>query len=113
MVLVLAWATLVFADLKPTHYPDYRRSAVQTAQSAYDATRSGWLAGREALAGRAFSTFTTAAFDDASKALAGAVGQFAAEAPPDDRSRQLRDELSRLLAADVTLLQDASSASDD
>src|SRR3954465_6673047 len=109
-VLVLAWAALVFADLKPVHYPDYHRTAVQVADAAYNGARTGWLAGTEKLAGRTFDPFTEAAFDDATKAVAGAADQFAAEAPPNAPSRRLRDELSPLLSATVRLLHDASTA---
>jgi hypothetical protein len=94
-LLLLVWATLVFADLKPAHYPDYRRAVVQVAESAHDAARTGWLAGTEALSGHVFATFTSTAFDDATKALAGASDRFASEAPPDARSRRLRDHSAR------------------
>lgn len=113
VLLVLAWAALAFADLKPAHYPAYRRTAVQVAESAYDAARTGWLAGTEVLSGQAFPTFASTAFDDATKALAGANAQFASEAPPNAPSRRLRDQLGPLLAAAVVLLGDASAAEDD
>jgi phage gp29-like protein len=83
------------------------------AESAHDAARTGWLVGNEVLSGKAFPTFASTAFDDATKALAGASDQFASEAPPNAASRQLRDQLSPLLTTEVTVLADASAATDD
>jgi hypothetical protein len=107
------WGLLVFAVVKPVSPTDYQRNVLQVAMSAYDASRTGWLTGRQVLAGQLFAPFARTAFDDAAKALSGATKQFGSEAPPGAASRQLRDALAPLLDRAVRELGDASSASDD
>jgi hypothetical protein len=111
--LLLLWAGLAYDVTRPTDYSAYHRTVVQVAESAHDGVRTGWLIGREQLADRVFGTFVTVAFDDATKAVSGASKEFAAEAPPDEASTRLRDELSPLLESAVRLLADASEAADD
>jgi hypothetical protein len=107
------WGLLVFAVVKPVSPTDFRRNVLQVATSAYDASRTGWLAGRQVLAGQLFSPFAQTAFDDAAKTLSGATKQFGSESPPTAASRQLRDALAPLLDSAVRKLGDASSASED
>jgi acyl-CoA reductase-like NAD-dependent aldehyde dehydrogenase len=111
--LLLLWAGFAFDVTRPADQRDYRRTVVQVAESTHDGVRTGWLIGREQLAGRVFGTYVTATFDDAEKAVAGASKQFAAEAPPDKVSTRLRDELSPLVQSATRLLGDASEAADD
>jgi hypothetical protein len=111
--VVAVWGLVVFAVVKPASPTDYRRNVLQVAESAYNASRTGWLAGRQVLAGQVFPPFAEAAFDDAAKALSGAAKQFASESPPGAASRQLRDALAPLLDRAVRELGDASSANDD
>ena len=86
---------------------------MQVAEATHDGVRTGWLTGREELAGRLFGGYPTVAFDDSSKAVAGAGKQFAEQPPPDGPSTRLRDELSPLLRRAVPLLGDAAQAVDD
>jgi acyl-CoA reductase-like NAD-dependent aldehyde dehydrogenase len=111
--VLLLWAGFAYDVTRPTDRREYHRTAVQVAESAHDGVRTGWLIGREQLAGRVFGTYVTATFDDAEKAVAGASKQFAAEAPPDEASTRLRDQLSPLLHSAVQLLADASEPADD
>lgn len=112
-LLTAVWALLVFAVVKPVTAADYRRNVLQVAASVHDAARTGWLAGRQVLAGQTLPPFAQTAFDDAGKALAGAMKQFASEAPPGAASRQLRDELAPLLDGVLHALGDATDANDD
>ena len=112
-LLTAIWALLVFAVVKPVTAADYRRNLVQVAESAHDAARTGWLAGRQVLARQTFPPFAQTAFDDAGKALAGEMKQFGSEAPPGAASRQLRDELVPLLDGVLHGLGDATDANDD
>jgi hypothetical protein len=111
--LGLLWAELAYSVRLPSDFNDYRRTVVQVAEAAYNATRTGWLTGRQKLAGQVFDTFAVAAFDDASKALAGASKQFAEQGPPDERSARLRDELNPLVQDAVRWLGSAAQAEDD
>jgi acyl-CoA reductase-like NAD-dependent aldehyde dehydrogenase len=113
VALVLLWAGLAYDLSRPSDQSTYHRAVVQVAESAHDGVRTGWLVGREELSGRVFGTFVTATFDDAEKAVAGASKQFAGEAPPDEASTRLRDQLSPMLQSAARLLGDASQASDD
>jgi hypothetical protein len=109
----LMWVGVAYQASRPPDYDAYHRTATQVARAAHDAVRTGWLTGRQELAGKVFPTYATVAFDDAAKALAGAQKTFASEAPPDGTARALRDELAPLLAAATTLLGDAAGAADD
>jgi acyl-CoA reductase-like NAD-dependent aldehyde dehydrogenase len=111
--VLLLWAGFAYDVTRPADQRDYHRTVVQVAESAHDGVRTGWLVGREQLAGRVFGTFVTTTFDDAEKAVAGASKQFASEAPPDEASTRLRDELSPLLQSAINLLADASEPTDD
>jgi len=111
--VLLLWAGFAYDVTRPADRRDYHRTAVQVAESAHDGVRTGWLIGREQLADRVFGTFVTSTFDDAEKAVAGASKQFASEAPPDEASTRLRDQLNPLLRDAARLLGDASEAADD
>src|SRR6266542_426053 len=107
VALGLLWGEVAYSCSRPPDSEDYHRTVVQVADSAHNATRTGWLTGRQELAGQVFDTFASAAFDDATKALAGASKQFAEQGPPDERSAALRDELSPLVEDAVRWLGSA------
>jgi hypothetical protein len=111
--LVVLWAGFAYTVSRPTRPDGYRRVVVQVAETAHDAARTGWLAGRQELAGQVVAPFAATAFDDATRAAAGASKQFAEEAPPDEESRRLRDELGPLVLGVVVRLADAAQAADD
>ncbi|SRR6266487_79048 len=111
--LALLWAGFAVTSVRPPRYDGYLRSAVQVAEAAHNATRTGWLTGRQVLAGQVFPPFAETAFDDATRALGGAQKQFAEAAPPDERSKRLRDELASLLQRAGQLLSDAAQAPGD
>jgi hypothetical protein len=109
----LLWLGLAYDLTRPPDERGYRRTLVQVAESAHDAARTGWLTGREQLAGHVFGPFATTAFDDAQQAAAGASKQFSEQAPAGTTGRRLRDELRPLVQDTVRLLGDAAAASDD
>jgi hypothetical protein len=111
--VLLLWVGFAYDVTRPPDASAYRRTVVQVAASAHDGVGTGWLVGREELAGRVFGTFATAGFDDALKAVGGAADRFAEHAPPDRPSVRLRDELAPLLASAVRWLGDAAQAADD
>jgi hypothetical protein len=113
VAVALFWAGFAYNLTRPPDASDYHRTVVQVAESAHDAVRTGWLIGREQLSGRVFGTFSTAAYDDALKGVAGASKQFAEVPPPDEASTRLRDQLAPLLNDAVRLLTDAAQAADD
>jgi hypothetical protein len=106
----LLWAGFAYTVSRPTTPADYRRTLLQVAEATHDAARTGWLTGREQLAGRSTAPFTATGFDDATRAAAGASRQFAEEAPPDAATRKLRDQVSPLVSEVVNRLADASAA---
>jgi hypothetical protein len=57
--------------------------------------------------------WAVAAYDDATKALAGAAKKLADQAPPDDASTRLRDRLAPLVQTTERDLGDAAEADDD
>jgi hypothetical protein len=59
------------------------RTALQVAASAHDAAATGALTARQQLDGAVFAAFTVAAYDDATKALAGAAKKVSAGDPFD------------------------------
>jgi hypothetical protein len=111
--VVLLWAGLAYDLTRPSDRRDYHRTVVQVAEAAHDGVRTGWLVGRQRLAGQVFGTFGDAAFGDATDAVAGASRQFAQAAPPDGQSARLGDQLRPLLQDAVRLLADAARATDD
>ncbi|BCJ47700.1 hypothetical protein GCM10010168_20590 [Actinoplanes ianthinogenes] len=111
--VVIVWLGLAHQLVRPESYQHYARTMVQVAESAHDAAQTGRLVAEQQLAGRVTGAFSTAAYADATKGLAGAQQKFAAQGPPDEASRRLRDELSPLLGQAVVALGDASTADDD
>jgi hypothetical protein len=112
--LALLWLGYAVHSVQPATYADYHRTALQVAESAHDAVTSGVLAGRQELAGQVFAAFSETAFEDATRALAGAAKQFAEDPPPPDPpSRALRDTLAPLLSRATVALGDAAQAPGD
>ncbi len=107
------WAGLAYQVSRPGDARDYARTMVQVAESAHDAAQAGRLVAEQELAGRVTTAFSTAAYDDATRGLAGAQKKFAGQGPPDAASRRLRDELSPLLARETAALGDAAEAGND
>ena len=105
------WAGFAVRVSAPPDRSDYRRTAVQAAGSAHDAAGTGALVARTQLDGHAFGTFIATAYDDAARTLSGAAKQIAEQAPPDDASARLRDEVLPLVQEAVRALGDASRAS--
>jgi len=111
--LAVLWAGLAYDRSRPVAPSSYHRTLTQVAEAAHDAASTGVLVAEQELAGRVTSAYTTAAFDDATSALAGAQRQFAAVAPPDPASAADRDRLAPLLGAAVRALGDTAAAPDD
>jgi hypothetical protein len=111
--LVLFWAGFAYDATRPPDPKSYHRTVVQVAEATYNGVRTGWLTGREELAGHLFSTYSDAAFGDATKAVSGAAKQFAGEAPPDQASARLRDQLSPMVLEAMRQLGDAAQAEND
>ena len=109
----LFWVGLAYSLSRPADYRAYHRTVLQVAGAAHDAAQTGRLTGEQLLAHKATALYADTAFDDAAKALAGAQKQFASQAPPDGKSRRLRDAISPLLAQEVTALGDTTQATDD
>jgi hypothetical protein len=111
--LAVCWGVVGYYLTKPTDHHDYRKAAVQAAQSAYDAVGTVRLTGEAELDGRLFPQYVTTMLDDARQALAGAAKQFTAEVPPDETTTKMRDQLAPLLANANVLLGDVESANED
>ena len=111
-VLVL-WAGLAYDVSRPADERAYHRTMVQVAAAAHDAAQAGRLIAEQERAQHVTGPYARTAFDDAAKALAGAQKKFVSQAPPDDRTARLRDELRPLLAEETIALGDASRAADD
>lgn len=111
--VALFWAGLAYDLTRPADYRAYHRTILQVAATAHDAAETGRLTGELLLSGRATEPYARAAFDDATRALAGAQRKFASQPPPDERSGRLRDQVSPLLAREVTALGDTAGATGD
>jgi hypothetical protein len=112
-LLAVCWGVFGYLLTKPTDHHDYRKAAVQAAQSAYNAVGTVRLTGEAELDGRLFPPYVTTMLDDARQALAGAAKEFTAEAPPDDATTRMRDQLAPLLTAANARIGDAQSATED
>lgn len=112
-LLAVCWGVVGYLLTKPTDHHDYRKAAVQAAESAYNAVATVRLTGEAELDGRLFPPYATTMLDDARQALAGAAKQFTAEAPPDDTTTQMRDQLGPLLVAANAALGEVESALQD
>ncbi|GIF48268.1 hypothetical protein DFJ67_3446 [Asanoa ferruginea] len=96
-VVAVLWGGLGYLATRPADFHDYRTMTVSAAQSAYGAVATARLAAGARADGRVTAAFARASLADARDALGGAAKNFAAEGPPDERSRKLRDELDPLL----------------
>ena len=112
-LLAVCWGLAGYLLTKPTDHHDYRKAAVQAAQSAYGAMETVRLTSEAKLDGRLLSPYVTTMMDDARKALAGAAKKFASQAPPDDVTITMRDRLAPLLVAAGARLGDAQNAVED
>jgi hypothetical protein len=110
VVVVLIWGLFSYFAIKPTDAHDFRKTAVQAAQSAYFSISTADLAVRQYLAGRTLDTYLQAALDDATKGVSGAASEFASEQPVDPYTTRLRDQLTPLLSASVRAMQDLRTA---
>jgi hypothetical protein len=96
VVVVLLWAGLAYCAGPPDSH-EYRRTAVQAAQSALNAVRTAALTGVAHRDGKLIDPYESTLLDDATGAVAGAQSQLAAQAPPDPDTRRVRDQLAPLL----------------
>lgn len=112
VVLTVGWALFGFQLTKPTDFHEYRVTAVESAQSAYNALVTAKATGEARLAGKTFGTYVDSNLDDANKALAGAQKDFVGVTPIDARTTAMRDELGPLLAASTRALSDVQKAAD-
>jgi hypothetical protein len=115
-VVTLAWAGFGYYLTKPTDFHTYRKAAVQSAQSAYNALGTARLTGQAALDDRLTSAYVAVTLRSARTAVAGAAKSFADVSPPDERTRAMRDQLGPLLvaaSADLAGIQDATANDDD
>jgi phage gp29-like protein len=108
--VLLLWAGFALSVTAPPDRSDYRRTAVQAAESARDAASTGALIARQQIDHDVFGTFATAAYDDATRTVAGAAEQIAAQSPPDAASADLRDSVLPLVQEAVRALGDAARA---
>src|SRR6266542_3265024 len=72
VALGLLWGEVAYSCSRPPDSEDYHRTVVQVADSAHNATRTGWLTGRQKLAGQVFDTFAIGAFVDIGDIVANA-----------------------------------------
>lgn len=112
-VLALLWGGVGYLITKPTDFHDYRVTAVQAAQSAYNALGTARLAGTARLEGRVTAPYLDSVLNDCREALAGAAKQFAGQSPPDDRTEAMRDELGPMLIRASAALDGVENATDD
>ena len=115
VVLLLIWAGLAYCA-GPADAHEYRRTAVQAAQAGLNAVRTAALAGVSDRDGKLIDPYLSVLIDESAGAVASAQNQLAAQPPPDDATRTLRDQLAPLLldaAGAVGDLDHATSAGDD
>jgi hypothetical protein len=115
-VVALTWGIFGYYTTKPTDFHTYRKAAVGSAQSAYNALGTARLTGEAVLDDRLTAPYVTVTLGAARKAVAGAVKSFADVAPPDARTRAMRDQLGPLLVAanaDLGDIEDATAHDDD
>jgi hypothetical protein len=112
-LLAVCWGVVGYLLTKPTDHHDYRKAAVQAAESAYNAVATVRLTGEAELDGRLYPPYVATMLDDARKALAGAAKQFTAESPPDQTTTRMRDRLGPLLVTASAALGEAESAVQD
>jgi hypothetical protein len=108
-VLVLVWLALAYCSGPPSAH-EYRRTAVEAAQSALSAVRTVVLAGDAH--DRLLPPTHDVVVEDAAGSVASAQQRLTAQAPPDDGTRQVRDQLLPLLVQASREIADASDAAD-
>ena len=84
----------------------YAAKAVRSANSALSAVETVRLVAGAASDGKAFGTYVSIAVNQQEDALTEITTLFRSIQPPDGESRQLREELGRLLDAALTHLAD-------
>lgn len=113
VVLALLWGGAGYLVTRPTTFHDYRMTAVDAAQSTYNALATARLAGAARLDRRVTEPFLDSVLADSREALAGAAKRFAGESPPDARTAAMRDELGPMLVRASTALDGLENAADD
>ncbi|MCW3819313.1 hypothetical protein ONA91_33215 [Micromonospora sp. DR5-3] len=107
------WAGLAYQVSQPPAASGYARTVLQVAASAHDAATTGVLVARQQLRDHLTDAYTTTAYDDAVRAVAGAQQKLATAVAPDDASAALRDRLVPLVQDTVRDLSDAAAARDE
>jgi hypothetical protein len=97
-VVAVLWGGMGYLATRPADFHDYRTMTVSAAQSAYGAVATARLTAGARADDKVTAPYARASLADARDALAGAAKNVAAEGPPDERSRKLRDELDPLLS---------------
>jgi len=110
VVLLLGW--LGFSSTRPPDFHDYRKLAVESADSAYGAVRTASLAVTASLEHKAPGPYLSVMLDGCVRDASGAIGQFAQLPPPDAGTAAMRDELAPLLAEAVRQTGDVRAAAD-
>jgi len=87
-------------------------TAVQSARAGLSAVRTAAVAGQAERDGRVFVPYLSTVLDDGLSTVAGAQQRLLGEAPPDDATRVVRDQLVPLLAEAAQRIGDLSGAGD-
>ncbi|GAB2923297.1 hypothetical protein GCM10027280_07980 [Micromonospora polyrhachis] len=112
-LVVGVWGVGGYLATTPTDRHDYRKTAVQAAQSAYGAVTTARLTAEGRADARLYRRYAGTMLDDARDALAGAAKQFSATTPPDDVTTGIRAQLAPLLVDADTALGAVERAVDD
>jgi hypothetical protein len=112
-VLALLWGGAGYLATKPTSFHDYRVTAVNAAQSTYNALATARLTATARLDRRATGPFLDSVLGDCRDAVAGAAKRFAGVSPPDQRTAAMRDELGLLLVQASAALDGVEKAAAD
>jgi hypothetical protein len=104
-VVVLVWLGLAYCT-GPVDAHGYRKTAVQSAQAALNAVRTGALAADAQL----LDPYASTLLGDQLGAVAAAQEQLLAEPPPDSGTRNVRDQLLPLLNGSAVQLGDLAYA---
>jgi hypothetical protein len=113
IVLALVWGGAGYLVTKPTSFHDYRITAVNAAQSTYNALATARLTATARLDRRVTGPFLDAVLGDCRDALAGAAKRFTGQSPPDQRTGVMRDELGPLLVQASAALDGVEKAAGD
>jgi hypothetical protein len=115
VVIALAWVGLAYCA-GPTDAHGYRRTAVEMAQASVNAVRTAALVGVADHNGKLVDPYFSVLIGRSAGAVAGAQDELAAESPPDDATRALRDELTPMLVEAAKAIGDlelATAGGDD